>query len=446
MKNIILCAILISGLHFNTSAQFLENLDRKVKNQVKTRVNNNVDQILDGNMNKAEKAIKDKVAGKPAAEADDAEGKAVQSGPMAAAQAEPGNAKAKVVSNSKYDFIPGEKILYDEDFSDGLIGEMPANWNAGGNGQVVTIDGIGGKWLRMFPGTKYLSGNEKELGENYTVEFDVLLDGTAPSGTRYLPEMEIGLLSSAGKSTTDNSFLRGHPENVAELYFKPNVDASSRIRLESRALNGSVTFKTENVEFPHYGKTIGKIAHYAIQIQKLRMRFWVDGVKIFDVPRAVNVTPVLNQLYFNIKEYWPYNESNYGMYVTNIKIATGLPDMRSKLMDTGKFSTNGILFAVNSDQVQPQSMGTIQAIAQILKENPDVRIKIIGHTDSDGESTANLSLSRSRALAVKSILEKEFDIESSRLEADGKGENEPVEKGTSKESKALNRRVEFIKI
>jgi len=446
MKNLILCAILFAGLHTTAHAQFLESLDRKVKSQVKTRVNNNVDQIIDSKLDQAEKAIKEKATSKPAANA--SVNSTDQTAQETATQSETVKPSAKLVSNTKYDFIPGERILYTEDFTDAPIGEMPVNWNASGNGQVVTVDGFDGKWLRMFPGTKYLSGNAKELGENYTVEFDVILDGTPPSGTRFLPEMAIGILSSAGKETTDNSFVLPyyHPENLTELYFKPNVDAISRIRLESRVKHGAVTFKTENVEFANFGKTISKSVHYAVQVQKQRLRFWVDGSKVFDIPRAINLTPALNQLYFNIKEYWPYNESNYGLYVSNIKIATGLPDMRGKLMDAGKFSTNGILFAVNSDQVQPQSMGTIQAIAQILKENPDVRIKIIGHTDSDGESAANLSLSRMRAQAVKSLLEKEFDVQGSRLEADGKGESEPMTKDLSKESKALNRRVEFIKI
>ncbi|QRR01374.1 OmpA family protein [Dyadobacter sandarakinus] len=446
MKNLILYAILITGLHTITHAQFLESLDRKVKSQVKTRVDNNVDQAIDNKLDEAEKAIKKKNTGKSKSTASTSTPDQPQQ--HAAAQPDTAGSQPKVRSTTRYDFIPGERILYTEDFAAEPVGEMPVSWNASGNGQVVTVEGYHGKWLRMFPGTKYLSGNEKELGENYTVEFDVLLHGTPPSGTRFLPEMAIGLLSSAGKPTTDNSFVLpyDHPENVTELYFKPNVDAISRIKLESRVKHGAVSFKTENTEVATFGKTIGKSVHYAIQVQKQRLRFWVDGSKVFDIPRAINLTPALNQLYFNIKESWPYNESNYGLYVSNLKIASGLPDMRSKLMDAGKFSTNGILFAVNSDQVQPQSMGTIQAIAQILKENPAVRIRIVGHTDSDGDNAANLSLSRSRALAVKSLLEKEFEVQSSRLEADGKGESEPVAKDTSKESKALNRRVEFIKI
>ena len=445
MKNLIFCTILFLGLQLKATAQFLKNADRKVKAHVKTRVDNNLDQIIDSKLDQAETAIKDKNTGKAAASA----GKPVQTGQDPASLLAAAKSQARLVSNSKYDFIPGESILYNEDFAEGSIGEMPANWNASGNGQVVTIDGFAGKWLRMFPGTKYLSGNEKELGENYTVEFDVLLDGTPPSGTRFLPEMAIGLFSSAGKQTTDNSFLLpyDHPENVTELYFKPNADAISRIKLESRVKHGAVTFKTQNTEFDTFSKTIGRPVHYAVQVQKQRLRFWVDGNKVFDIPRAVNLLPALNQLYFNIKEYWPYNESNYGMCVSNVKIATGLPDIRHKLLDSGKFSTNGILFDVNSDQLQPQSLGIIQAVAQLLKENPDMRIKIVGHTDSDGESTANLVLSRNRAGAVKLLLEKEFEIQGSRLEIDGKGESGLLTQDTTdKVSKALNRRVEFIKI
>jgi OOP family OmpA-OmpF porin len=138
--------------------------------------------------------------------------------------------------------------------------------------------------------------------------------------------------------------------------------------------------------------------------------------------------------------------ANYGMYVSNVKIATGLPDMRHKLVEIGKFSTTGILFDINSDKIQPQSYGTIQSIAQVLKENAGIKLKIIGHTDSDGDTAANLQLSRKRAEAVKSLLVKEFSVDGSKLEADGKGESEPVAKNDIKESKALNRRVEFVKI
>jgi outer membrane protein OmpA-like peptidoglycan-associated protein len=81
-----------------------------------------------------------------------------------------------------------------------------------------------------------------------------------------------------------------------------------------------------------------------------------------------------------------------------------------------------------------------------LNENAGVKVKIIGHTDSDGNANSNLELSKKRAAAVKQTLASEFGVDASRLETDGKGASEPSEPNTTTEGKANNRRVEFIKL
>jgi outer membrane protein OmpA-like peptidoglycan-associated protein len=72
-------------------------------------------------------------------------------------------------------------------------------------------------------------------------------------------------------------------------------------------------------------------------------------------------------------------------------------------------------------------------------------VKIVGHTESDGSDADNLSLSKRRAESVKNSLVKDFGIDASRFAIDGKGESQPVDKNTTAEGKANNRRVEFIK-
>ena len=84
--------------------------------------------------------------------------------------------------------------------------------------------------------------------------------------------------------------------------------------------------------------------------------------------------------------------------------------------------------------------------ANVVTENSSLRVKIIGHTDSDGSDADNLALSKKRAESVKASLAKDFGIDVSRLETDGKGESQPVDKNTTTEGKANNRRVEFIKL
>ncbi|MNL22102.1 putative lipoprotein YiaD precursor [compost metagenome] len=82
----------------------------------------------------------------------------------------------------------------------------------------------------------------------------------------------------------------------------------------------------------------------------------------------------------------------------------------------------------------------------VLTENIGVRVKIIGHTDSDGDDAANLVLSQKRSEAVRAALSGDFGIDGSRMETDGKGEVEPAAPNTTAEGKAGNRRVEFVKM
>ena len=120
--------------------------------------------------------------------------------------------------------------------------------------------------------------------------------------------------------------------------------------------------------------------------------------------------------------------------------------MRNKLITEGKLVTYGIYFDVNKDVVKPESYGTLKEIATVLTENPDVRVKIVGHTDSDGADASNLDLSKRRGASVKNELVKTFGIDASRLESDGMGETQPVAPNDTPANKALNRRVEFIKL
>jgi OmpA-OmpF porin, OOP family len=141
-----------------------------------------------------------------------------------------------------------------------------------------------------------------------------------------------------------------------------------------------------------------------------------------------------------------YRGASAGSYISNIKITTAAPDTRNKLLTEGKLVTYGIYFDVNKDIVKPESYGTLKDIAAVLKEVPNVKVKIVGHTDSDGDDKSNLDLSQRRAASVKNALVKDFGIDASMLETDGKGEIEPVAQNNSPVNKALNRRVEFIKL
>lgn len=132
--------------------------------------------------------------------------------------------------------------------------------------------------------------------------------------------------------------------------------------------------------------------------------------------------------------------------MTNIRYAVAGEDTRNKLITEGRFVTTGIQFDVNSDAIKPESGAVLKEMATTLQENPTVNIKIIGHTDSDGDANANLILSKKRALAVKNALINFYGISAARMETDGKGESQPVQSNNTASGKAQNRRVEFIKL
>ncbi|MFY7652725.1 MAG: OmpA family protein, partial [Chitinophagaceae bacterium] len=75
-----------------------------------------------------------------------------------------------------------------------------------------------------------------------------------------------------------------------------------------------------------------------------------------------------------------------------------------------------------------------------------LRVKIIGHSSADGNDALNLVLSQKRALAVKDALVNEWGIDAGRIETDGKGSTEPIDRTNTPTGNALNRRVEFIKL
>src|SRR5690606_38861415 len=128
-------------------------------------------------------------------------------------------------------------------------------------------------------------------------------------------------------------------------------------------------------------------------------------------------------------------------YVNNIRIAKDVPDTRAKL-EEGKLISN-LLFFTCTAKLKPESMGALLDVSKLLKD-ATAPVKIIVHTDSDGDDAANLKLSQQRADAVKDILVNQYNIDESKLSTEGRGETQPIADNKSAEGKAQNRRVEFI--
>lgn len=122
-------------------------------------------------------------------------------------------------------------------------------------------------------------------------------------------------------------------------------------------------------------------------------------------------------------------------------------DIIKKFLDTTTIARTeaielpNVQFYTNSAKLLPYSINSIQQLAEYLIEHSQVEATIIGHTDNQGETQANLTLSQSRAETVKQVLVN-FGVENTRVEAIGRGESNPRTTNETIEGRALNRRVE----
>ena len=106
------------------------------------------------------------------------------------------------------------------------------------------------------------------------------------------------------------------------------------------------------------------------------------------------------------------------------------------------FIVKNLFFATNKTRILSTSEGALNDLYMYLARNPQVRIKIIGHTDSVGKDAANQKLSEGRANAVREDL-IERGIAPERIEAEGRGESQPIDTNDTEEGRQNNRRVEI---
>jgi OmpA-OmpF porin, OOP family len=335
----------------------------------------------------------------------------------------------KLTVNSKFDFMPGEKVLYFDDFSQDNIGDFPARWNTTGSGEVITTNLYPGKWFALKPGAEFLAEDSIRFFENYTIEFDFIM-GTDPdnSGNEnfsfYLFRPDEGW--KLGDHTSNHLHLNWFIGGVRVNCNKNDEDFFSSDQQSTDVFDKD--------------KKYTKPVHFSIWIQKQRFRLYLDKVKMLDLPKLLPVGEVYKYLSF-----YTENSGQKECLITNLRIAVGAPDMRNKIMTLGKIISYGIVFDPGKDVVKEESYGTIKEIAQVLRDQPTLKIRIVGHTDNDGDGAMNLDLSKRRAASIKNILISVFGIEGSRLETDGKGLTEPIGDNATIMGKAQNRRVEFIK-
>lgn len=333
-----------------------------------------------------------------------------------AAAAAPAPKKAET-AYAKSDFVPGDEIIFDDDFADEQLGEFPSKWDvSSGNAEVATIDGR--KVLMCADGgtTVYplMKKPHEYLSEAFTIEYDFYLgeeDAHVEVGLRFFnPEEGLGWWSMDW-------------DGFNWILDKPtDGDTRGNKFWDDAKAEGLFNFNDWN--------------HIAISFNKRAFKAYVNGTRITNVPNMAAPTYVE----FEISP----NEKNGYNGISNVRIANGAVPLYDRLTTDGKIITYAITFDTGKATLKPEADVEINRIKGLLDQNPSLKFEVQGHCDSTGSAATNDKLSQQRAEAIVARLE-ELGIAKGRLTAVGKGSKEPIADNSTDEGRAKNRRVEFVK-
>ncbi len=331
---------------------------------------------------------------------------------------------------SKFDFVPGEKTIFSDDFSDTDVGEFPRKWHLTGpkgrnNVAIEVVEYQGKRFMRSTPSSKgqgqaestqYIRLNQKgDLPQRFTIEFDALFSHAYASNTKF-PNIYFLLLLS------DDKTWPGYTGKQA-----------GKLRLsgiENQSLNTQTNLNMQD----------DKIHHISVSVNGTFVKAYIDNMRVINDPDAIKRPVRMIGLTIMNSALKPTDK----VMITNFRLAEGGKDVKSALDTDGRIVTHGILFDTGKDTIKPESLPTLKMILALLNDAPDLKFSIEGHTDNQGNKGINQPLSEKRAEAVKNWLAGK-GIDPSRLATQGFGDTKPIDSNKDPEGRANNRRVEFVK-
>jgi len=312
-----------------------------------------------------------------------------------------------------YDFVPGDRVLFYDDFSNDVVGNFPQRLDLM-EGNMEVAEWQGQRWLRITTAGNFVVHLPEALPDRFTLEFDLFapeqwieleLWGTYPEGDENYPEYT----------------------EVCFSYFSHNAGVRKY-------------WSNEVMAMTHFAPEIGEQPlHCRVMADGKYMKVYVNEIRVANFPKT-------NFLRSNSLTFEMSATPERPTMIADIRVAASEKKMYDALVADGRVATHGILFDSGSDRIRPESTPTLKEIAQILKDHPELKLLIEGHTDNVGEDVSNQDLSERRAGAVRTSLVGDFGIDGARLESKGFGESKPADTNDTSEGRQNNRRVELVKI
>jgi OOP family OmpA-OmpF porin len=395
---------------------WLDRAKKTAKDKIEQRVDQRTGEAIDKAIDGGEKAVKCAATDKECIQKAKAAGKTVDTSEPAAASenaeseaAAPKAARAKTPRPGEgawlnYDFKPGERPLFVDDFSKDNIGDFPRRLELH-RGNMEVIESQGTRWLRAAETGRFWIPLPDTLPERFTMEFDY-------SG---ISKYELKLQ------------FHGDPNNPVD-----------------HVVVGSWGSGIHGDEVEAKAKMPEDIEERTVKVRVMAdgryVKVYVDSQRVANVPNA-NMGRT-NRIHVELPAY---GEDVVGL-IANIRVMAGGRDLYDALAADGRVATQGIYFATGSDVIQAESTPTLKEIAAMLTEHGDLKLLIEGHTDNVGNAAANKTLSEQRAAAVKAYLVAQHGIDAARLETAGHGDAKPAAPNTTHEGRQQNRRVELVKV
>ena len=312
-----------------------------------------------------------------------------------------------------YDFVPGDRVMFFDDFSRDPVGNFPQRLELT-EGNMEIAEWNGSRWLRSSTSGSFVVPLSEALPERFTLEFD------------YYAPWQWNSIEVACELPDDTPERGAYTKVVYSTWEKKG---------------GLKRFdNSKNLAFAELAAGADKnIIHCRALADGRYVKVYANEMRVANFP-STNFGRSKGLRFFFVD-----TDAGRPAMIGNLRVAASEKRLYESLVTAGRVATHGIFFDTGSDAIRPESTPTLKEIGQMLRDHAELKLSIEGHTDDVGDDASNLSLSEKRANAVRAYLVGS-GIQGERIQTKGLGETKPVAPNTTPEGCQNNRRVELVKI